>query len=241
MTPRTVLVYAFLCLCLVHTGNQAFAQSAADTVARDSVRNKFLPTGIRVGFDVINFAKSRLQDDYSGREFEGDVDFGRYYFALEYGNWGRNLVADSSATYANRGNYWRVGIDVNFLTHDPDRNNFFLGARYGRSVFSESMTILASDPFWGDVSDSFYHSGIKASWVELTTGLRVKIWKIFWLGYTARLKFGLSTDGSPEMLSYDVPGFGRTDRETTWGFNYYLMVRIPVRAAPPPPPARKKR
>lgn len=236
-----IFLKGFLSLCLLYTGSYGFAQSSPDTVARDTIRNKFLPTGIRVGFDALNFAKSRLQDNYNGWEFEGDIDFDRYYFTLEYGNWGRNLVSDSTAAYANDGKYWRVGVDVNFLTRDPDRNVFFLGARYGRSVFTESMTMVASDPLWGDISDSFYHSGIKASWVELTTGLRVKIWKIFWMGYTGRLKFALSTDGSPEMLSYDVPGFGRTHRETTWGFNYYLMIRIPVRAAPPPPPAKKKR
>ena len=238
---RSVVLKCVLSLLLAQGTCCGFAQTGADTVARDTIRNRFLPTGVRVGYDAISFAKSRLQNDFHGWEFEGDIDFNRYYFTLEYGNWGRNLVAGSTATYANDGNYWRVGIDVNFLTRDPDRNVFFLGARYGRSVFTESMSIVASDPLWGDVSDSFYHSGVKASWIELTTGLRVKIWKIFWMGYTGRLKFALSTDGSPEMLSYDVPGYGRTHRETTWGFNYYLMLRIPVRAAPPPPPAKKKR
>lgn len=217
----------------------ARSQSEQDTVAVDTVKNKFLPTGVRIGYDVIGFAKSRLQDDFHGWEFVGDVDFNRYYLALEYGNWGRNLMADSTASYSNSGNYWRVGIDVNFLTKDPDRNVFFLGARYGRSDFSESMTVLAHNPLWGDMSDTFHHSDIKASWIELTTGLKVKIWKIFWFGYTGRLKFALSTDGSSEMLSYDVPGFGRTDKETTWGFNYYVMIRIPVRKAPPPPPKKR--
>lgn len=240
MMLHRLFMRILLGLCLVHATSYVYAQSDAETVAIDTVRNKFVPTGIRVGFDVVNFVKSRLQDNYNGWEFVGDLDFNRYYFTLEYGNWGRNVVADSTATYANDGNYWRVGVDVNFLTRDPDRNVFFLGARYGRSMFTESMTVVASDPLWGDVSDSFYHSGIKASWVELTAGLRVKIWKIFWLGYTGRLKFALSTDGSPEMLSYDVPGFGRTHRETTWGFNYYVMLRIPVRTAPPPPPAKKR-
>ena len=240
MMLRTFLIKTLFSLCLLLLTSLLYAQSEADSVATDTVRNKFVPTGIRLGFDAVNVAKSRFQDNYNGWEFEGDIDFNRYYLTLEYGHWGRNLVADSTATYANDGNYWRVGIDVNFLTRDPDRNVFFLGARYGRSMFSESMTVVASDALWGDVSDSFYHSGIKASWVELTAGLRVKVWKIFWLGYTGRLKFALSTDGSPEMLSYDVPGFGRTHRETTWGFNYYVMIRIPVRAAPPPPDRKKR-
>lgn len=240
MMLRALSLKVFLSLSFAACTFSLPAQSTQDTVAIDTVKNKYLPTGIRVGYDAISFAKSSLQDDFQGWEFVGDVDFSRYYLTLEFGNWGRNLQADSTASYANTGNYWRIGVDVNFLTKDPDRNAFFLGARYGRSNFSESMTVLAHDPLWGDLSDTFHHSDIKASWVELTAGLKVKIWKIIWFGYTGRLKFALSTDGSPEMLSYDVPGFGRTNKETTWGFNYYVMIRIPLRAAPPPPHSKKR-
>ena len=230
------LFYVVVVLCL--DASCLYAQ-VVDTLSIDTVKNKYLPTGIRVGIDAVPFAQSRLQDNFTGWEFEGDIDFYRYYLTLESGGSRRNLSSDSTS-YANDGTYWRVGVDVNFLTTDPDRNVFFLGARYGRAQFAESMSVFTYDPIWGYLSDNFYHSGVRASWVELTAGLRVKIWKIFWLGYTGRLKFGLSTKGSSEMLSYDVPGFGRTDKETTWGFNYYVMLRLPLRKAPPPP-VRKKR
>jgi len=220
------------------TSALVFAQDGADTLARDTIRNRFVPTGVRIAADVVSPVKSYFQDNYEGWEFQGDIDFSRYLFTLEYGHWERDHISES-ATYGNSGNYWRAGIDVNFLTKDPDRNVFFLGARYGQSVFSESMSVSRIDPVWGELSDTFYHSGVNASWIELTTGLKVKIWKIFWLGYTGRLKFGLSTKGSQEMLAYDVPGFGRTDKETTWGFNYYLMIRLPIRKAPPVPLATK--
>lgn len=229
-----------LLLTLLLSAACGYAQSDADTIAIDTVRNKYLPTGVRVGFDAVAYAKSRFQENFNAWEVQGDMDFHRYYLALEYGRSERNLQADSTS-YANDGTYWRVGIDVNFLTKDRDRNVFFLGARYGRSVYAESMSVLTYDPIWGYLSDNYYHSGVKASWIELTAGLRVRIKKIFWLGYTGRLKFGLSTTGTPEMLTHDVPGFGRTDKETTWGFNYYVMIRLPLRKAPLPPPAKKKR
>jgi hypothetical protein len=41
------------------------------------------------------------------------------------------------------------------------------------------------------------------------------------------------------MLPHDVPGFGRTNNETTWGFNYYVMIRLPIRPAPPVPGKKK--
>lgn len=224
----------FLFAMLFFLGGRTFGQSSKDTVVVDTIRNKYMPTGVRGGFDVLALGKSRFQDNFNGWEFAGDIDFNRYYLVLEYGSWGRTLNSDSAA-YANDGNYWRAGIDVNFLTRDPDRNMFFLGARYGRSVFTESMSVMRFDPVWGLLADNFYHSGVTASWLELTAGLRVKVLKIFWLGYTGRFKFGLSSQGTTEMLPHDVPGFGRTDKDTTWGFNYYLMIRLPIRKAPPVP------
>lgn len=225
-------------MVIVFFAGDGFSQAGPDSVAADTLRNKYLPTGIRGGMDLLALGKTRFQNGFNGWEVQGDVDFGRYYLVLEYGSWGKTLNSDSS-DYANDGTYWRVGVDVNFLTKDPDRNNFFLGARYARSVYTEALGVMRFDPVWGLLDDNFYHADVNASWIELTTGLRVKIWKIFWLGYTGRFKFALSSKGSLEMLSYDVPGFGRTDKETTWGFNYYLMIRLPLRKAPPVVPTSK--
>lgn len=235
---RTLSIFSLATSFLIFCGSDLHAQNGQDSVRADTIRNKYLPTGIRVGFDAISAVKTRTQGNFKGWEIQGDIDFDRYLLVLEYGNWGRNLNADS-ATYANAGNYWRAGIDVNFLTKDPDRNVFFLGARYGKSVFTESMSITTYDPIWGLLADNFYHKDVHAWWIELTAGLKVRIWKIFWMGYTGRFKFALSSDGTDEMIPHDVPGFGRTNKDTTWGFNYYLMLRIPLRKAPPPPPSRK--
>lgn len=236
-TPELKLVLSvIMVLFLAEAHGQ---DTARDSVKTDTLKNKYLPTGLRVGTDVISLVKTGLQSNYHGWEVNGEVDFDRYFLTVEYGTWGRDLGSDS-VRYANEGTYWRAGIDVNFLTQDPDRNVFFLGARYGHSVFSESMSAISIDPTWGVLSDNFYHPDMNAWWLELTTGLRVKVWKIFWLGYTGRLKFALTMDETKDMLPYDVPGFGRTDKETTWGFNYYVMLRIPLRKAPPVLVKKKK-
>jgi hypothetical protein len=235
MSRHLIFIFKmFLCLLFNLGVAELWAQAAtADTVKLDTVRNKYVPTGIRVGTDVISLVKSRFQDNYSGWEFSGEIDFSRYYLAVDYGKSGRNLNSDSAA-YVNDGRFWRVGVDVNFLQKDPDRNVFFIGARYGHSNFSENLSLISSDPIWGTVESNYHQSDVNAWWIELTSGIRVKVWKIFWLGYTGRLKFALNTDATPEMLPYDVPGFGRTDKDTTWGFNYYFMVRVPIRKAPAP-------
>jgi hypothetical protein len=190
--------------------------------------------------DVISTAKSKYQDNFSGYEFQADIDLGRYYPVFEYGSWSRSFVYDSG-NYANDGTYWRIGTDVNFLLKDAERNMFFIGARYARSVFSESYDVVAYDPLWGSFSRSYANTDVNARWMELTAGIRVRMWKFIWMGYTGRLKFWLKTSDTPTMLPYDVPGFGKTNKDTYWGFNYYVFLRIPFRKHPPLRPVKKKK
>jgi len=120
-------------------------------------------------------------------------------------------------------------VDVNFLLKDPDKNMFFFGMRYGNSIFSEDFTFTSEDPVWGTLATTYSNDDVKASWGELTTGLRVKMLKFFWMGYTARYKFALKMSDTGEFISYDVPGYGKTASDPTWGFNYMILFRIPVR------------
>lgn len=184
---------------------------------------------MRIGTDVLAMGISYFDDTFEGWEMSADVDFDRYYLVTEFGYWAKDLSTPAD-TYSNSGRYFRVGADVNFLTKDPDKNMFFLGLRYGRSTFSEDLHIVKTDSMWTTpINNTYKNSNIKGSWFELTTGIRVKIWKMIWLGYTARFKFGLSTNESGNLIPHDIPGYGTTYKDSTWGFNYLILVRIPVR------------
>jgi hypothetical protein len=202
-------------------------------VRADSVvKHKYVPTGIRIGTDLISIVKTQYQTDFSGWEVNADADFHRNYLAADFGSGSRTFQSDSG-TYSNDGTYWRVGVDVNFLVKDVDRNMFFLGARYARANFSEDLTVYAFNQFTKTYENLNYdHSGVNARWFELTTGLRVKIWKALWMGYTARFKFGLKYDETENIIPSDVPGYGRTNDDSYWGFNYQIFIRIPVRKQP---------
>src|SRR5688500_12533733 len=86
----------------------AVAQNAPDSTKIDTVRNKYLPTGLRIGTDILSLVRTRTQDNFHGWEVNGEIDFSRYFLTIEYGTWGRNLNSDSAA-YANTGDYWRAG------------------------------------------------------------------------------------------------------------------------------------
>jgi hypothetical protein len=215
-----------------------------DTVKADStIKKTFAPMGLRIGVDVISLIKTQIQDDFTGWELSGDLDIHRYLLSAEVGGWGRSFRTDStdySSTYQNTGRFWRAGIDVNFLTRDPERNAFFLGARYARSKYDETMSVNATDPIWGTVSSNHANKDLTARWFELDLGLKVKIYKFIWFGYRGSLKLGLKKNEHAEILSHDVPGYGTTDRDTAWGFTYSVYFRIPFQPNRPILPPKKK-
>lgn len=213
-------------ILLLSVSTVGWAQNNIDTLL--NAKPSFLPTGIRAGADVISVVRTFTDNTFSGFEINGDIDFNRYYLAVELGRWERELSTDLEQ-YANRGNYFRLGVDVNFLKKDPEKNMLFFGARYGHGTFSEDISIISEDPIWGDLTSSYANNNVRANWIELTTGLKVKVLGNFWMGYTARFKFGLNTNAPRGFIPHDVPGYGKTYNDNTWGFNYYLIYRIPVR------------
>ena len=194
----------------------------------DTVKVSYAPTGVRIGTDLISIGRSQFDPKFNGWEVNADIDFYRYYLAVDYGSWAKQLDI-KNGTYENSGNYFRVGADVNFLLKDPDRNMFFMGYRYGQSNFDHSsnhIKYFVLDPQYG-VSSS--DKEMSAHWMELTAGLRVKIWKMIWMGYTARFKFAPRAKGYSEMQPFDIPGYGLFEKKIYWGFNYQIFFKIPVR------------
>ena len=196
-------------------------------VKQDTSRT-FMPSGIRFGVEAISLIKSNSNEGFQGKEISLDTDFDRYFLVTEIGQSSRNLEIQNG-TYSNDGKYFRIGVDVNFLKKDPDKNMFFLGFRYGRSVFDE-VTKYTTSSVYGSQQKIISNDGVQSGWAELTTGLRVRLWKYFWLGYTARMRLGASVPANAQLLPYDVPGYGLTFKKPWWGFSYYVMARIPVRS-----------
>jgi hypothetical protein len=210
----------------------------------DTVKKDFMPSGVRFGTDLISLIRTQTDKSFSGYEVNADIDFYRYFLTMDVGKWERTLSSDMDE-YANDGKYMRIGVDINMLKKDPEKNMFFFGLRYGWGTYSETFSASIIDPVYGLGTNTYSNTDIKAQWGELTTGLRVKMWKFFWMGYTARYKFALNTSETGEFTSYDVPGYGKTAKSATWGFNYQLLFRIPIRknntgkAKPVQPPPEK--
>ncbi len=208
---------------------------AQDRLEYDSSKHRFLPTGIRIGTDLLSIGKTYKTDYFKGWEINVDADiYRRYYLTADYGSWTTHYLM-GNGEYKSDGRYFRVGVDVNFLLKNPDRNMLFLGFRRGHTNYTDYAEYNYEDsgfvPLITLVAENL---NPRANWNELTGGIRVKLWKFIWIGATGRVKFGYKGKGQTDLISYDVPGYGRTFKTNWWGLNYQLYFRIPVREDPKP-------
>lgn len=228
---RKMLKY-IISLYLVIAGANVFAQEVKIGIDSTKDWKEYIPTGIRVGTDVISLVKTYRKSDYQEYNFQADIDLYRYFLTFEMGQMKRTLTS-TNGVYEVEGRHFSVGPDINFLHNDPDKSVLFFGLRYASSTFSDKLDYTYQNPFYGEGEVSVANNNINANWMEMVGGLKVRLWKPIWLGYTARFKFGVDTFEQNELIPNYIPGYGRAQESVTWGFNYYILLRIPVRKAPP--------
>lgn len=231
------LLSSFLLVSVCHAQIQQNRQNNnSNAEVPDSVRFKkakkqtvpksfYIPTGIRVGTDLVAFGVNAFGENRQRYELHADIDFHRLYLAGSFGTSNYEL-SGAGFDYSHSGNYYRIGVDANFLKYDPDYNTFTVGFRIARANFSEQLINNQTDSIFGAYSNSYNNPNVSARWFELTTGLRVMVWKNFYTGYTFRIQMSRKIINAENFRSYDIPGFGKAQFNSRWTFNYYLMYRI---------------
>ena len=129
--------------------------------------------------------------------------------------------------YQSAGRYWRIGVDKNMAPQLPDGHVVSVGFRYARSRFDEELTYAGS---------TWRNDRMTAAWLELTAGIKVRLWRQLFMGYQLRLKsFKRLSEEQGAIQTYDIPGFGRNKksgqsvRNGAVGFSYYVYWTIPFR------------
>lgn len=229
--PSTIRFIISLALMVAMTGH-CLSQEKKSAKAKDKI--SYMPTGIRVGTDLIDLGKTGKT--FKGWELNGDINLSKYFIALDIGSWSKNVTLPNGQ-YSNGGSYFRIGTDINLLDKGADKYMYFFGFRIGHALFHESVNYQATSPHIYPSSNYTVTNGsVSGNWGELVTGLRVKIWKDLWMGYTARMKFAPSTKGSSaSMTPYDMPGYGIVSQKPWWGFNYQLFWRFKLKKEKPLP------
>ena len=187
--------------------------------------------GLRLGFDISRIAVPFLEE---GRvEYDGSVDLRinkALYPVIEVG-WANFETEELNFSYRSTGYSIRIGIDKNYLKKDNvnEMGMFFAGFRYGVSFFKhESPDLEIPDPYWGDFSGTVPIKNLNAHWLEFTTGIRAKIFKNIYLGWSLRGRLLIRKSDDNNMSPYYIPGYGKVNGRNNLGFRYSVFYQLPL-------------
>ena len=220
----------------------AYAQSPTleDTT---TIRQKkdYRPSALRIGVALNDLIRTVSNEQDTRYSFQADLAIDRFMLVGEYGiaetsQANNPEVSDIPAfTYESQGSFFRVGVDVNLLkdrergTYDAKDDVLLFGLRFGRALTDDRLQFETNDPVWGLTTATQENNGLATTWVEMTAGAKVEVLKNVFLGYNLRFKFARNFSGDPTLLPYFIPGFGRSNREERFGFDYSIFYRIPLR------------
>jgi hypothetical protein len=114
-------------------------------------------------------------------------------------------------------------------------NIISIGLRYGFSTFSQELNgykIYNPHPYWGElplIPANQEFNGLSASWIEVVTGMKAKMFNNVFVGFSVQLKT-LVTNKKPDGFdNLYIPGFNRTyNGNFGIGFNYTVSYFLPL-------------
>jgi hypothetical protein len=226
----------FISACLLLLPLLAVSQGA-DTLVQElpakdrTIEGSFRLQGLRLAIDLAPWIRGLSSPERDLYNLHLRLDAGRGE-AIQWGaslDWIRSQAELSSAitTYSHRGQALRLGLYLNAIPLDPDKNLVTVGLGYGRSWFDETLSGVVTDPIFGEFPLNRSSTGLGAGWVELSGGMQARVWKQFYTGYNLTLKILPHFRDDQLLQIYEIPGYGQASRASAFAFSYYLLYRIP--------------
>ena len=186
--------------------------------------------GIRVGVDVVPLVGYFLSPKQTGAAFTVDAEFRDGWFIVAEGGFMNFKKTEVDYSYSNNGRYLKIGVNHNFIARKPNQNDIaFWGLRLATGSFTHAANpITIRSGYWGDYVTSVGAEQIHPFWTEITAGIKVEMFKNFFLGWNVRGRFFLQLP-KESLAPFIVPGYGYAGKSFSIGFNYTLSYRIPYK------------
>lgn len=213
------------------------AQNDSTAAARaDSIRNNKdteqqpLFEGILFSADISSPIMNIFGVQYGNYEVAMEFDLlHRFFPVVELGIGQANYTpeANNYTFLCNPSFYGRVGLNYNFLYKNRSNSFITVGVRYGLTGFSYSwQNISLTDPYWGtELITNTPRQDAFAHWGEIVVGLRVQVYRNFYMGFTGRYRILIGCDSSDYGDPYFIPGFG--PKGSGFGFTYVVGYNLP--------------
>ena len=212
----------------------ATGQTPAPTkVKKKEKKETPLYQGTAVGLEIAGLASHLLGSDILSSEIQIQSNLkNRFLPVLEIGYGKADAVNDgTNLHYKTSAPFFRIGMDYNIMykkTHLP--GYLYVGLRYGMTSFSYDVDGPAmTDPNYGgliEVPYSYHGQKSNASWLEGLVGIKVKIYKIFCMGWSVRYKMRMSVKNHENSEPWYIPGFGK-NAGSSFNLMYHLIYNLP--------------
>jgi hypothetical protein len=191
-------------------------------------KGTILPSAVRIGTDLGFIGVSLFDPDKQLYEISADIDVYKFFLTADYGlaSWNMN---STDFIYKNRGSYFKVGFDYDLIARDPDLHVIYFGVKYANSRFNEDFRYSINDPIYYNHEKDINKSNLSAYWIEANFGMKVRVWKQLYLGWAGRIKFAKKVQSNSSFDTYHIPGYGKAEYDSRWGFNYQIFYRLPFR------------
>ena len=217
-----------------------------DLKKKETVEIDTIPfyNGTYIGVDLYGIGSKILGGDLLSSEINVAVNLKNMFLpTVDVGFGTTDSWSDTGIHYKSSAPFFRIGVDYNTMAKKKEKNSFlYVGLRYGFSHMKYDISSLAiqdpafggemgnpsqEDGIWGG-SVPYDHPGQKATmqWFEFVAGVRVQIYKSFYMGWAVRMKYKLSASVSEYGNPWMVPGFGKYN-SNNMGVTYSLIYKLP--------------
>jgi hypothetical protein len=189
---------------------------------------------LNIGVELVGPINGFIQPSRTTYEISAKAGgFHKFYLASEAGILKINEQKTHAYNYNSTGQYLRLGVDYNMFKRNlPNENNLiFIGLRYGMAFMNHSADhIIITDIKWGDFqAPDIPETKVKAGWVEVTGGIKARIFSHFSVGWSFSLRKLLTSNGMNKIKPFLIPGYGEGSSNTSLGFSYTIYYDIPLR------------
>lgn len=193
--------------------------------------------GPRIGVDLASI--SLLYFDPDRMTITLSVDYEAWqdiYPVIEFGY--QNVgIEKENYNYNSNGIFGRFGVDVNLMKYEQTNvyEMFYAGFRYGMSYFNhEANNISIPDDYFDGLNGGYIPKNqLNAHWISLVGGIRVELFNNFFMGWSVLGNIKLAQAKDPNMVPYNIPGFGKGEKRASVTINYTIAYRIPMQTYKP--------
>jgi hypothetical protein len=180
----------------------------------------------RIGVDASKFIASNVSKNYEAVEFAMDANYkSNLILSSEFG-FGNSFVKNEYLNYKSNNVFMRLGIDKTLFNKEfaGDMDNAFIGIRYGFGFVNRGEAdYTVYNTIYGNSVGQIKDAQFLTHWLELTGGFKMELKKNIFIGWNIRMKTFINPKKFEQLPPNYLAGYGRADKNTAFGYNFYLM------------------